>query len=307
MELEPVDPRRSASAADAAGIELRDVDRVRRTATDPTSRRPEVRRAARRLPGRCVDATADMGGAGARRRHLLGARRGGSTAGRTRAHFERAADVLPEVARHAAGRGVPRRHRAGATATRPSSSTPPRRRSSWPSWSATHVGVHLDAYHMNIEEDEFAEPVRRGRRPALATSTSREPSRHPGRGRSTGRPSRRARRVGYDGYVGLESFVEMSPSMRAATCIWRDLARAQRRAGARGARVPEGASSRRDRGGGCRSAQHVERARLGGEDRLLVRADVVAVDLERDPGARRASARAIRVRPWRKRSPPGGS
>jgi D-psicose/D-tagatose/L-ribulose 3-epimerase len=29
---------------------------------------------------------------------------------------------------------------------------------------------------------------------------------------------------GYDGYVGLESFAEVSEAMRGATCIWRDLA-----------------------------------------------------------------------------------
>jgi D-psicose/D-tagatose/L-ribulose 3-epimerase len=29
---------------------------------------------------------------------------------------------------------------------------------------------------------------------------------------------------GYSGYVGLESFAEMSDAMRGATCIWRDLA-----------------------------------------------------------------------------------
>jgi sugar phosphate isomerase/epimerase len=30
--------------------------------------------------------------------------------------------------------------------------------------------------------------------------------------------------IGYDGLVGLESFEDMSPAMRSATRLWRDLA-----------------------------------------------------------------------------------
>ena len=29
---------------------------------------------------------------------------------------------------------------------------------------------------------------------------------------------------GYDGYVGLESFIDVSDAMREATCVWRDMA-----------------------------------------------------------------------------------
>ena len=32
------------------------------------------------------------------------------------------------------------------------------------------------------------------------------------------------RDAGYDGYVGLESFIDVSDAVREATCVWRDMA-----------------------------------------------------------------------------------
>ena len=88
-----------------------------------------------------------------------------------------------------------------------------------------NVGIHLDAYHMNIEEDDFYAPTKMAA-PFLRHYHLSESHRGiPGRGtvdwegiyRALGESS-------YRGIVGLESFIEVSPAMQAATCIWRSLA-----------------------------------------------------------------------------------
>ncbi len=88
-----------------------------------------------------------------------------------------------------------------------------------------NVKVHLDAYHMNIEEDDFYEATRRAA-PQLChfhLSESHRGTVGTGlvdwdgimRGLADG---------GYRGCVGMESFVEVAPAMAGATCIWRRLA-----------------------------------------------------------------------------------
>jgi sugar phosphate isomerase/epimerase len=85
------------------------------------------------------------------------------------------------------------------------------------------IGVHLDAYHMNIEEEEFGEPVRRVADRLVHFHLSESHRGIPGRGTVDWRAIVQALDdAEYDGYVGLESFAEVSPAMRRATCIWRD-------------------------------------------------------------------------------------
>jgi D-psicose/D-tagatose/L-ribulose 3-epimerase len=88
-----------------------------------------------------------------------------------------------------------------------------------------NVGVHLDSYHMNIEEEEFGEPVRRVADRLVHFHLSESHRGTPGTGTVDWRAIVNALDdIGYGGYVGLESFAEVSPAMRSATCIWRDLA-----------------------------------------------------------------------------------
>ena len=88
-----------------------------------------------------------------------------------------------------------------------------------------NVAVHLDAYHMNIEETDFYEPTKRAA-PFLCHYHLSESHRGvPGTGTVDWRSIYRAlAEAGYAGVVGLESFAEVSEAMRAATCIWRKLA-----------------------------------------------------------------------------------
>jgi D-psicose/D-tagatose/L-ribulose 3-epimerase len=54
---------------------------------------------------------------------------------------------------------------------------------------------------------------------------------------------------GYRGFVGLESFVGISGAMRAATCVWRDLAPSSDML------VSEGLAYLKDLEGRCRSSR----------------------------------------------------
>ncbi len=88
-----------------------------------------------------------------------------------------------------------------------------------------NVGIHLDAYHMNIEENNFYEPTKHAV-PFLCHYHLSESHRGtPGTGTVNWDEIFQAlAEGGYQGVVGMESFVEVAKSMRAATCIWRPLA-----------------------------------------------------------------------------------
>jgi D-psicose/D-tagatose/L-ribulose 3-epimerase len=217
MELDAVDPAAIREAAAAARVDLltsvacaEDTERVRE-------------RAAEFLRG-CVDATADMG-AGVFTGVTYSALGRRIERRPAKADMERAAEVLREVARHAAGRGVT----VGIE--------PVNRYESFLVNTAAqalelremvgeqNVGVHLDAYHMNIEEEEFRTPVEAAAEHLVHFHLSESHRGTPGTGTVDWEAIRGALAdAGYDGFVGLESFAEVSDAMRSATCIWRDLA-----------------------------------------------------------------------------------
>jgi D-psicose/D-tagatose/L-ribulose 3-epimerase len=88
-----------------------------------------------------------------------------------------------------------------------------------------NVAIHLDAYHMNIEESDFYHPTLKAA-PYLCHYHLSESHRGvPGTGTVDWEEIYRALgESNYRGVVGLESFTEVSGAMRAATCIWRELA-----------------------------------------------------------------------------------
>jgi len=88
-----------------------------------------------------------------------------------------------------------------------------------------NVALHLDAYHMNIEEADFYEPTRKAA-PFLRHYHLSESHRGtPGTGRVDWEAIYRAlASVDYSGLVGMESFCEVSGAMAAATCMWRKMA-----------------------------------------------------------------------------------
>ncbi|MEN3187016.1 MAG: sugar phosphate isomerase/epimerase family protein [Atribacterota bacterium] len=88
-----------------------------------------------------------------------------------------------------------------------------------------NVGIHLDTYHMNIEENNFYEPTKQALPHLCHYHLSESHRGTPGTGTVNWDEVFKALGEGnYQGVVGMESFAEIAESMRAATCIWRKLA-----------------------------------------------------------------------------------
>jgi D-psicose/D-tagatose/L-ribulose 3-epimerase len=223
MELDAVDPEAIRARTERVGIDVL-TSVVCPDDADPSSEDERVRDAGREFLARCVDATADMGAT-----VFTGVTY--SALGRRldrrpeRADMERAAEVLRAAARHAAARGV----RVGIEPVNRYESflvnTAAQARELMEMVGEPNVGVHLDAYHMNIEEDDFRSPVELVAGDLVHFHLSESHRGIPGRGTVDWEAIMSALGdAGYSGYVGLESFAEMSDAMRGATCIWRDLA-----------------------------------------------------------------------------------
>jgi D-psicose/D-tagatose/L-ribulose 3-epimerase len=223
MELDAVDPGAIRDRVERVGIDVL-TSVVCPEEADPSSEDERVRDAGRDFLTRCVDATADMGAT-----VFTGVTY--SALGRRldrrpeRADMERTAEVLRAAARHAAARGV----RVGIEPVNRYESflvnTAAQARELMEMVGEPNVGVHLDAYHMNIEEDDFRSPVELVAGDLVHFHLSESHRGIPGRGTVDWEAIMGALGdAGYSGYVGLESFAEMSDAMRGATCIWRDLA-----------------------------------------------------------------------------------
>lgn len=88
-----------------------------------------------------------------------------------------------------------------------------------------NVALHLDAYHMNIEETDFYEPTKKAAPHLCHYHLSESHRGTPGAGLVDWEGIYRAlAEARYKGSVGLESFAELSPAMAGATCIWRRVA-----------------------------------------------------------------------------------
>lgn len=88
-----------------------------------------------------------------------------------------------------------------------------------------NVGIHLDAYHMNIEENDFYNPTLKAGPYLCHYHLSESHRGTPGTGVVNWEEIYKGLAdAGYSGVVGLESFVQTSEAMRGATRIWRKLA-----------------------------------------------------------------------------------
>jgi D-psicose/D-tagatose/L-ribulose 3-epimerase len=88
-----------------------------------------------------------------------------------------------------------------------------------------NVGIHPDAYHMNIEENEFYAPTKKVAPYICHFHLSESHRGIPGQGTVDWDSIYRALgESGYNGVVGLESFDDVSDAMRSATCVWRKMA-----------------------------------------------------------------------------------
>ena len=88
-----------------------------------------------------------------------------------------------------------------------------------------NVGVLFDTFHANIEEKDIADAYRRVGRHLKHVHTCENDRGIPGSGLVDWEELFGALgKLHYDGYAGLESFVDVSDDMVAGTCVWRDLA-----------------------------------------------------------------------------------
>jgi D-psicose/D-tagatose/L-ribulose 3-epimerase len=223
MELDGVDPAALRERAEHAGIGLL-TSVACADDTDPSSEDDGVREAGLDFLRRCVDATAAMGAdifTGVTYSALGRRIDRRPTADDTR----RAAEVLREVARHAAGRAVTvgiepvNRYETFLV------NTAAQGVELMELIDEPNVGIHLDAYHMNLEEEDFRAPVELAAEHLIHFHLSESHRGIPGQGTVAWEAIMGALADhGYTGYVGLESFAEVSDAMRGATCIWRDLA-----------------------------------------------------------------------------------
>ncbi len=223
MEPDLVDPAAIRARAEAAGIGLL-TSLALPDGADPSSENEAERAAAQELLVRCVDLTAELGatvftgvvysaiGKRLDRRPDEG-------------DYLRAAEVLRRVARHAASRGVtlglePINRYESYLVNTAAQALRLRELIGEP-----NVGVHLDAYHMNIEEEDFYSSTLAAVPHLVHVHLSESHRGIPGRGTvDWDALFRGLADGGYDGVVGLESFVEISEAMKAATYVWRPLA-----------------------------------------------------------------------------------
>jgi D-psicose/D-tagatose/L-ribulose 3-epimerase len=223
MDLDDVHPEAIRATAEQHGMRLI-TSTVAGAQTDPCSEGSAVRAAARDYLVACVDATADMGAT------VLGGVLYSHHGGRiddkpTRAHFERSAEVLRDVARHAATRGVTLGLEPCNRYETYLVNTADQALQLAEMIGEDNVGVHLDTYHMNLEEDDFAAPIRRVGDRLVHFHLSESHRGIPGQGTVDWEAVLGTLgELGYDGFVGLESFEEIALSMRAATCVWRQMA-----------------------------------------------------------------------------------
>ena len=88
-----------------------------------------------------------------------------------------------------------------------------------------NVKVHLDTYHMNIEEKDFYKVTKMAAGQFCHIHAAENDRGIPGTGLVDWDGLFHAlAEQSYAGLMGLESFIEVSENMRAATCVWRQLA-----------------------------------------------------------------------------------
>jgi D-psicose/D-tagatose/L-ribulose 3-epimerase len=223
MELETVDPEAIRERLDAVGIGV-----VTSTACDeahdPTAEGEEGRRAGIEYLKGCVKATAEMGASvfTGVTYSALGRRISGMP---DQGYWGRAAAAIKEAAQYGQDLGV-------TVGIEPVNryetfliNTCDQGLRLADMVGEPNVKVHLDAYHMNIEEDDFYEAtlVAVPRLCHYHLSESHRGTVGTGVVDWDGIMGALAD-GGYSGVVGMESFIEVSPAMAGATCIWRRLA-----------------------------------------------------------------------------------
>lgn len=223
LDLRDVDPAAIHARLTETGFDAV-TSTVLTAATDLTADDPQIRAAGVAYLTRCVEATAAMG-----LRQFSGVIY--SEIGRrppfrpTEHHWEWAAEGLRPVADRAAALGV-------TVAIEPVNryetflvNTAAQAVRLCAMIDRPNVAIHLDTYHMNIEEKGWAEAVRQAGTRLCHLHLCENDRGIPGSGLVDWDSLFDALgALGYAGYAAMESFVDVSDDMRPATPVWRDLA-----------------------------------------------------------------------------------
>ena len=223
MEIDLVDPPKIKQQLESVGLGVC-TSTACSEAEDPTGEDESTRRRGVEYLMRCVKATAEMGASlfTGVTYSAIGRRISGRP---NEQHWEYAARALKQVARYAQDFGV-------TVGIEPINryetfliNTCDQALKLKEMIDEPNVAVHLDAYHMNIEECGFYDPTRKAIPHLCHYHLSESHRGTPGTGVVDWEAIYRAlSEQDYTGVVGLESFIEVSPAMAAATCVWRSLA-----------------------------------------------------------------------------------
>ncbi|HEX6507915.1 MAG TPA: sugar phosphate isomerase/epimerase family protein [Chloroflexota bacterium] len=223
MGIEDIDPPAIRKRLDDANIGVV-TSSVLSDATDITSPDPEVREAGVEYLCRCVDATAEMGAP--QFSGVIYCSHGKRPEARPGPDdWQRSAECLAKVAEHAAAAGIALGLEPVNRYESPLVNTCKQALDLADMVGAANMRVHLDTYHMNIEEKDWREPVIAAGGRLCHLHLCENDRGIPGTGLVGWQELFGALSdIGYTGYAGLESFVDVSGDMAAGTAVWRDLA-----------------------------------------------------------------------------------
>lgn len=223
MDVAEVHPDLIRRRLDAAGIGVV-TSTVLGPATDITSSDPRVRAFGIDYLRRCVDVAAELGAP--QLSGVIYAMHGKRPAVRPgEEEWAWSAEALATVAEHAAASGIAIGIEPVNRYESPLVNTCEQAVRLADTIGAANVRIHLDTYHMNIEEKSWSEPFRLAGERLCHVHLCENDRGIPGTGLVGWEELFGALgELRYDGYAGLESFVDVSEDMVAGTCVWRDLA-----------------------------------------------------------------------------------
>lgn len=223
MDVDDVHPAPIRKRLDAAGIDVV-TSTVLGAATDITSDDAEVRAAGVDYLRRCIGVTAELGAS--QLSGVIYGMHGKRPPWRPdEEEWGRSAECLARAAEHAATAGIAIGIEPVNRYESPLVNTCEQAVRLADMVGAPNVRIHLDTYHMNIEEKGWADPVRLAGERLCHFHLCENDRGIPGTGLVDWEELFGALgELRYDGYAGLESFVDVSEDMVAGTCVWRDLA-----------------------------------------------------------------------------------
>jgi D-psicose/D-tagatose/L-ribulose 3-epimerase len=223
MDVDEVHSGPIRTRLDAAGIDVV-TSTVLGAATDITSDDPEVRAAGVDYLRRCVAVTSELGAS--QFSGVIYGMHGKRPPSRPKEQeWAWSAECLARIAEHAAAAGIVIGIEPVNRYESPLVNTCEQAVRLADMIGGPNVRIHLDTYHMNIEEKSWAEPVRLAGDRLCHFHLCENDRGIPGTGLVGWEELFGALgELCYDGYAGLESFVDVSEDMVAGTCVWRDLA-----------------------------------------------------------------------------------